>query len=124
MQKAIIMGVIHLKDIKVYSYHGCLMEEAAIGSEYFVNLKVWTNLLTSAISDELADTIDYVLLNRIVKEEMAIRSKLLEHVNKRIVDRILNEAEAVDKVMVSIAKVNPPIGGDVAEVSVSMKIER
>ncbi len=124
MQKAIKMGVIHLKDIRVYSYHGCLMEEAAIGSEYLVNLKVWTNLLPSALSDELTDTVDYVLLNRIVKEEMAIRSKLLEHVNKRIIDRVLKEAKPVNKILVSVAKVNPPIGGDVAEVSVSMEVER
>jgi|SRR5690554_1342114 len=118
------MGVIHLKDIRVYSYHGCLMEEAAIGSEYLVNLKVWTNLMPSALSDELTDTVDYVLLNRIVKEEMAVRSKLLEHVNKRIIDRVLKEAKPVNKIWVSVAKVNPPIGGDVAEVSVSMEVER
>ena len=124
MQKAIKMGVIHLKDIRVYSYHGCLMEEAAIGSEYLVNLKVLPNLLPSALSDELTDTGDYVLLNRIVKEEMAIRSKLLEHVNKRIIDRVLKEAKPVNKILVSVAKVNPPIGGDVAEVSVSMEVER
>jgi|SRR5690554_5333280 len=115
------MGVIHLKDIRVYSYHGCLMEEAAIGSEYLVNLKVWANLNPSAKSDELADTVDYVLLNRIVKEEMAIRSKLLEHVSKRIIDRVLKESSAVNKVMVSVAKINPPIGGDVAQVSVCLE---
>lgn len=118
------MGVIHLKDIRVYTNHGCLEEEAAIGSEYLVNLKVWTNLMPSAVSDDLADTVDYVLLNRIVKEEMAIRSKLLEHVSKRIVDRIFKEAPAVDKLRISVAKINPPIGGDVAEVNVSMDVER
>ena len=35
----------------------------------------------------LIDTVDYVHLNFIVKEEMAIRSKLLEEVAKRILDR-------------------------------------
>ncbi|HLS11586.1 MAG TPA: dihydroneopterin aldolase [Flavobacteriaceae bacterium] len=118
------MGVIHLKDIRVYSNHGCLEEEAAIGSEYLVNLKVWTNLMPSALSDNLADTVDYVLLNRIVKEEMAVRSKLLEHVSKRIIDRVFKEARAVVKLRITVAKINPPIGGDVAEVSVSMDVER
>lgn len=118
------MGVIHLKNIRVYSYHGCLLEEAAIGSEYLVNVKVWVNLLPSAKSDELKDTVDYVLINRIVKEEMSIRSKLLEHVNKRIIDRILYDSKEVRKVMVSVAKINPPIGGDVEEVKVTIKQER
>lgn len=118
------MGVIHLKDIRVYSYHGCLAEEAAIGSEYLVNLKVWTNLMPSALSDELVDTVDYVLLNRIVKEEMAIRSKLLEHVSKRIIDRVFKEAKSVSKINLLVAKINPPIGGDVAQVSVCIEVER
>ena len=118
------MGVIHIKDIRVYSNHGCLEEEAAIGSEYLVNLKVWTNLMPSALSDNLADTVDYVLLNRIVKEEMAVRSKLLEHVSKRIIDRVFKEARAVVKLRITVAKINPPIGGDVAQVSVCMDVER
>lgn len=118
------MGVIHLKNIRTYSYHGCLMEEAAIGSEYIVDVKVWTDLSTSSKTDELADTVDYVLLNRIVKEEMAIRSKLLEHATQRIINRILQEAASVKKVKVKVAKVNPPIGGDVEQVSVCMKKER
>lgn len=118
------MGVIHLKNIRSYSYHGCLREEAAIGSDYVVNLKIWTNLTPSSISDELNDTVDYVLLNRIVKEEMAIRSKLLEHVSKRIINRIFKEAITVKKIKISVAKINPPIGGDVAEVSIILKEER
>ena len=57
--------------------------------DYIVNLKVKANLNRAEKSDELRDTVDYVLLQRIVKEEMAIPSKLLEHVGKRIVDKIL-----------------------------------
>jgi len=55
------------------------------------------NLDTSAESDELCDTVDYVHLNKIVKEEMAVASKLLEHVAKRILDRIFAELEIVKK---------------------------
>ncbi|MBL4643877.1 MAG: dihydroneopterin aldolase, partial [Flavobacteriaceae bacterium] len=85
------MGKIQVNNIKLYAFHGCLDEEAKIGSEYRVDLEVKTNLQNSAQSDELTDTVDYVHLTFIVKEEMAIRSKLLEHVAKRILDRILIE---------------------------------
>ena len=37
-----------------------------------VDVEVEANLITSAKSDELKDTVDYVLINRIVKEEMNI----------------------------------------------------
>lgn len=118
------MGKIVLKNIRTFSYHGCLVEESKIGSDYLVNLKVKTDLTTSSISDNLYDTVDYVLLNKIVKEEMAIRSELLEHVGKRIVDRIAIETPTVTKAVVSISKLNPPIGGDVEAVSIIMNYKR
>ena len=118
------MSNIRLKNIKIYAFHGCLVEEEKIGSDYLVNLTVKADLSKAAISDALRDTVDYVHLQKIVKEEMAIRSKLLEHVGQRIIDRIFSEISLVTLVKVTVSKLNPPIGGDVAEVQVSMVSER
>lgn len=112
------MGSIKIKNIKVFAYHGCLDEEGKIGSDYRVDLKVKGDLSRSAKSDELKDTVDYVHLNRIVKEEMGIRSKLLETVAERILNRVLNELLIVQKVTVDVSKINPPIGGNVQMVTV------
>ena len=115
------MGKIKLKNIRVYAYHGCLVEESRIGSDYIVNLEVEADLSKPSKSDTLADTVDYVHLQKIVLKEMAVRSKLLEHVAERIIDSILKEVQMVNKIKVSVSKKNPPIGGDVAEVTVTMK---
>ncbi|MDB3874838.1 dihydroneopterin aldolase, partial [Flavobacteriaceae bacterium] len=37
------MGKIILKNVRCYSFHGCLKEESIIGSDYLVNLKVWAS---------------------------------------------------------------------------------
>ena len=118
------MGKIKLKNIRVYAYHGCLEEESRIGSDYIVNLEVKANLSKPSKSDTLADTVDYVHLQKIVLKEMAVRSKLLEHVAERIIDSIIKEVQMVKKIKVSVSKKNPPIGGDVAEVTVTMKRKR
>ena len=118
------MGQIRLENIRVYAYHGCLSEEAKIGSEYRVDLEVEANLATSAASDALADTVDYVLLNRIVKDEMAIPSKLLETVAQRILNRIFLEDGLVENATVWVSKINPPIGGDVERVTIKMAESR
>lgn len=118
------MGTIKLKNIRTYSYHGCLIEEGKIGSDYSVDLEIKANLQQSAISDNLKDTVDYVHLNRIVVEEMAIRSNLLEHVTKRIIVRALAEIEMISKIKVAVSKINPPIGGDVEAVTIEMEEER
>lgn len=118
------MSTIHLKNIKIYAFHGCLIEEEQIGSDYLVNLWVKCDLTKASVTDNLQDTVDYVLLQKIVREEMAERSKLLEHVANRIIKAILEQVTEAKQVKVTIAKRNPPIGGDVAEVSVKMKMHR
>jgi dihydroneopterin aldolase len=97
------------------------MEESKIGSDYSIDLEIKTDMRKSAVSDELHDTVDYVHLNKVVVEEMAIRSKLLEHVAHRIIKRIFDEIPAVSRVIVSVSKLNPPIGGDVEAVTVVME---
>jgi dihydroneopterin aldolase len=115
------MGTIKLQNIRTFSFHGCLTEEAKIGSDYRVDLEIKTDLRKSAQTDELADTVDYVLLNRIVVEEMAIRSKLLEHVAQRIIQRVFSEIPAVSRILLAVSKLNPPIGGDVEAVTIEME---
>lgn len=118
------MGIIKLKNIRTYSYHGCLIEEGKIGSDYSVDLEVKTDLRKSSLSDELKDTVDYVLLNQIVVEEMAVRSHLLEHVANRINARALSEIHSISWIKIAVSKINPPIGGDVESVTIEMEESR
>jgi dihydroneopterin aldolase len=118
------MGIIKLKNIRSYSYHGCLQEEGIIGSEYSVDLEIKADFSKSCLSDYLDDTVDYFLLNKIVEEQMAIRSKLLEQVAKRIIDQVFDVVPMVTKVKVGVSKINPPIGGDVESVTVELEENR
>ena len=118
------MGIIKVENIRVFAHHGCLREETKIGSDYRVDLEVEADLQTSAKTDNLSDTVDYVLLNKIVKAEMQQPSKLLETVAKRILERILKDSILVNKATVSVSKLNPPIGGDVESVTIKMTESR
>ena len=51
---------------------------------------------------------------------MATPSRLLEHVAKRIVDRIFEASTRVEEVNVKVSKINPPIEGHVAAVAVEL----
>ena len=121
---AFSMGKIFLKNIRLYAFHGCMDEEEKIGSDYVVNVVVHTNLEKSSNTDALEDTVDYVSLHAIVKEEMGVRSKLLEKVADRIIKRIFKEHLEVSIARVNVAKQNPPIGGNVEEVAVELELER
>lgn len=106
---------IELNDIRIFAHHGCLAEETLIGADYRVELKVECSVDNALISDDLNDTVDYVELLSIIKAEMKIPSKLLEHVAERIMKRLLN-IDKISHVNLKICKQNPPINGNVKEV--------
>lgn len=118
------MGIIRVEDIRCYAYHGCMDEEGLIGTDFSVHVEVETDLSLSAKTDNLEDTVDYVTISLIVQEEMAIRSKLIEHVAQRILDRLLLEFPIVKESKVVVVKHKAPIQGDVQRVSVEMKAKR
>ena len=112
------MGTILVTGIKCYSYHGCLEEEGIIGGNYIVDIEIETDFEEAASTDDLSKTVDYVEVHGIVKEQMAIRSKLIEHVAKRIGDALMKKITGINNVVVKVAKLNPPVNGDVQQVSV------
>ena len=118
------MDKIYLKNIKIYAYHGCMEEEKKIGSDYLVNLIVHSDLGLSCKSDKLMDTVDYVALLNIVKNQMKMRANLLENVADRVVNEIISQFPSVKKAVIKIAKLNPPINGEVDEVAVRREKKR
>lgn len=109
---------IEVNGIKIYGFHGCLEEEAKIGGNYLVDVMLNTNFFNAAENDDLTQTIDYVDINKIVCEEMAIRSKLIEHVGQRIINRIKKEIKNITYLKIKVTKICPPINGDVENVAI------
>ena len=114
------MNKILVEGIKLYAYHGCLEEEAVIGGEYIVDIVLETDFTEAAQTDDLSKTIDYVTVYNIVKAQMALRSKLIEHVAQRILNALKKEFPALKKTEVKVTKINPPMHGHVERVCVVM----
>jgi 7,8-dihydroneopterin aldolase/epimerase/oxygenase len=112
---------IELENMKFYAYHGHYEIEQTVGNHFMVNLLVETDGSVTARSDRLKDALDYQQLYRLVQEEMDIPSHLLEHVANRIAERITIEFETVTRMKVKIAKINPPMGGEMQQVSVTLE---
>lgn len=110
--------IIEVNNIRLYAYHGCLEEEAKIGSNYRVDISLVTDFTEAAVTDDLSKTVDYVKIHEIVQQEMSIRSKLLEQVAERIVVNSKKSCPTILNVRVKIAKLCPPINGDVEEVAI------
>ncbi|WP_185855310.1 dihydroneopterin aldolase [Blattabacterium cuenoti] len=114
------MGKIILNKIKLFGHHGCIPEEKFIGNNYLINLEIEVDFSNAYINDELSSTIDYVHLYSIVKEEMKIRSKLMEHLAKRIITK-LKIFKKLKYAKIKICKKNPPLKGIIEEVCVVLE---
>jgi 7,8-dihydroneopterin aldolase/epimerase/oxygenase len=113
-------NIINIQGIRLYAYHGCLEEEAKIGGNYVVDVRMVTDFMPAAESDELESTIDYCAVYEICRKEMAFRNKLIEAVCARIFKNIKRTFPSVTKLNVKVTKLVPPMNGDVQQVSVEM----
>ena len=115
------MAVIEIEGMEFYAFHGHFEVEKVAGNRFLVNLKIEADCSKAAQTDRLEDTLDYQKAYLAVKEEMAIPSDLLEYVAQRIINRIKKQFPEAQKVMVKVSKMNPPMGGQIERVSVSLE---
>ena len=114
------MDCIELKKMIFYAYHGVMEQEKIVGNAYCVDLKLFLDLSKAIESDKLEDTLNYAEIFSLVKDEMAIPSNLIEHVAGRIVGKIKQKYPDVLKISVRLAKINPPIKGEIREAAVTI----
>lgn len=103
---------IYLRNVRFHAFHGVLPQEGIVGNDYLVNLVLDYDFSSAMKTDELQGTLNYAEVYQKVREEMAVPSKLLEHVAGRIAHRLFSDFPEIQKLQLSITKVNPPMGAD------------
>lgn len=103
---------IYLRDVRFHAFHGVMPQEGMVGGDFDVTLRVGYPLEQAMESDEVADTLNYASLYEVVKREMAISSKLLEHVAGRIAKAVSTAFPQVTSIDLNLTKLNPPMGAD------------
>ena len=105
--------LIAVEGIECHAFHGCLPEESVIGGQYRVDVYVTADVSRSFRTDNLADTVDYGMINHIARTEMAVPSRLIEHVAFRILQKLKEQIPSPEKISVRVTKFNPPVRGGV-----------
>jgi len=114
------MGRIEITNMEFYAYHGHYQEEQIVGNKFLVDLSIETDLEPAARSDSLKDALNYQQAYMIVEREMKVKSQLMEHIAGRILDALYREMTGILRAQVKVSKMNPPVGGRVERVSVTI----
>lgn len=118
------MGRIEIEGMEFYAFHGHYDVEQVVGNRFLVDLSLDTDITKASESDQLEDTINYQEVFQLIKEEMEIKSHLLENVAGRIMKRLFSTYEHLGKARIKVSKLNPPLGGEISSVSVVIEKER
>ena len=114
------MGVIRLKNMQFYGFHGVSDSEKHLGGRFEVDVELHLSLKDSCESDDLNDTINYEVIYKTV--DACIRKDkfyLIEALANSIAKDILN-GHSVDSLMVRVRKPHAPVKGvlDTIEVEI------
>lgn len=115
---------IYLKEIRCYAYHGVAPQENLIGNEYVIDLKLKVDISRASQTDDVEDTVSYADVHELVKTEMAISSKLLEHVGGRIATKLFEVFPTIEEIKLRLSKRNPPMGADIDAAGIELHCSR
>ena len=118
------MHKIHLENCVFYAYHGFYKEETKIGGRFRIDLTLTTDFNRGKSNDDLQGTVDYSKVYQTIKQEMGIPSQLLEHVGGRIVKALFAQFSGIKEINLKLCKLNPPIKGEIAGVSIEIQESR
>lgn len=115
------MSVISIEGMEFFAYHGCFREEQVIGTKFRCDLFLEVDTTKAEQTDNLIDTVNYQDVYEVLKAEMGVKSKLLEHLGRRILESVKEKFPQVQHARLKIRKLNPPLGGKIDFVSVELK---
>ncbi len=113
------MYTIHLRNVILHGKHGVFEEEHLLDAPFEINVHCY--LYKDIIVHQLEDTLNYAEVFAIVKNCFATPQQLLEVLAKQIVETIKLQYAIVEKVSISIFKLNAPIAGLQGQVGVTLE---
>ena len=122
--KTLTESYVHIDGIRLHARHGVLPQEQLTGNDYIINVRVGYDISRAMQTDDVADTLNYAEVYNIIKDEMSVPSKLIEHVAGRIADRLMDSYSQISSVMLRITKCNPPMGADCDGAGVEILVKR
>ena len=115
--------MVRLNNMQFYGYHGCLEHEQKDGNWFRVDLAYDYDMRKAARTDDLQYAVDYSQVYGLIREEMDIPARLLEHLANRIIDRIVNHFPVIEYAELTVTKLNPPLDGREESTSVTVVYE-
>ncbi len=115
------MAVVALQGMRFYAFHGYYEFERRVGNNFIVDVEVDIKMSQDP-NDRIENTMNYEMVYKITERFMQKKYQLLESLAYDIAEEIKAADDKVNKVKVSLSKLNPPVGGKVDRAKVIIEI--
>jgi len=105
-----------LEGMRFYAYHGVNPEEQALGQRFTVDVALAVDLRRAGRSDDLADTVSYSAVYKVVRGIVEGQPRqLIEAVAEDIAAAVLREFSPAGRVTVTVRKPEVPMKGSMLD---------
>jgi len=120
---ATLIQTIAINNARFYSPIGYYLEEQVTGNEFYVNMEV-SYRYNTASRDDLTNTLNYEQLYAVIAQVMRSKRALIESAVEEMMDRVLQKFDFLERVEISIVKIDPLFGGDRANSKIQLVYEK
>ncbi len=115
------MGIIRLKNMIFYGYHGVYEFEKEKGTNFEIDLELFTPLAKSSKSDNIEHTINYEDIYELVKKTFGSKSYFLLEKLADSISRSIFEEHKIEKLIIRVRKINAPLDGKLDSVEIELE---
>ena len=117
------MGIIRLNNMNFYGYHGVYEFEKEQGTNFEIDLELFTDLTKPSASDNIEDTINYEDVYELVKKVFGSKSYFLLEKLANSISRSIFKEYKIEKLTIRVRKIDAPLDGklDSVEIQLSRK---
>ena len=113
-----------LSGMSFFAHHGVGEDERRRGQRFEIDAEIFLDIKPAAASDDIGKTVDYGLIHHQIAETVTGNTfYLLETLAETAAARILSN-QLVEKVVIRVKKLEPPIAGRINSVAVEICRER
>ncbi len=114
-------GIIEINRLRLKAFHGVTDQERRVGNLFEVTVRLSYPIEQAMATDEISRTLDYAEAVEIIKQTMAVPSRLLENVAARLKEALISRFPLIQGGKISISKISPPVSAQVESVTVSYR---
>lgn len=101
---------IEIKNLEIYANHGVLTEEKKLGQKFYIDAKLYVDVLGAATTDNVENSVNYAEVTEVIKKVFKSKSaNLIETAAQSLAGILLAKFTNIDKIELTVKKPSAPV---------------